>query len=75
MCWALPETTGKEIGEEKAKELDRLLVRIASKTPTKEDIQDIEVAAGKFQGLADIITAKQGGNSSTRRRIRYLYSY
>lgn len=67
--WDLPATIGKEIGEEKAKELGRLLVRTASKTPTKEDIQAIEAAAGKFKGLANTIIAKPGGNRSTRRRI------
>lgn len=58
--WKLQETIGKEIGEKEVKELAILLLIIANKTPTKEDVQAIEAAAGKFKGLASTITAKVG---------------
>jgi TRAP-type mannitol/chloroaromatic compound transport system substrate-binding protein len=60
---------GKEIGEEKAKELGILLMRTASSNPTKEDVPSIESAAGKFKALANIISVKHHGNRPSRRGI------
>lgn len=65
----LKETIGKEIGDVKAWELTCLLVRTASNTPDKKDIQGIETAAGTFRGLANTVAIKQGENSTTRRKV------
>ena len=71
--WELSSTIGKEIGEEKARELARLLMRTASRTPTSEDIQSIEVVAGKFKGLANTVITKPDVSNRIPRRI-FVYS-
>ncbi|MFM6139803.1 MAG: ABC transporter substrate-binding protein, partial [Sphaerospermopsis kisseleviana] len=58
-AWDLPNTIGKEIGEEKANELAALLKATISNPPDPNDegdIQLIETAAGKFRGLAVTIS-------------------
>jgi phosphate transport system substrate-binding protein len=51
---------GREIGKERTDELSRLLETTVSATPTNgEDISLIEIASGKFKGLAFTITAGQ----------------
>jgi TRAP-type mannitol/chloroaromatic compound transport system substrate-binding protein len=60
-AWDLPNTIGKEIGEEKANELADLLKATISNPPDPNDEGDIELietAAGKFRGLAVTISAK-----------------
>ncbi|MFN6568583.1 ABC transporter substrate-binding protein [Dendronalium sp. ChiSLP03b] len=68
-AYDLRDTIGKEIGDAKAKELGRLLMKTACNIPTDKDIQSIENAAGKFRGLANTITIKKDSNSTTRRQI------
>jgi len=67
--WELSSTIGKEIGEEKARDLARLLVRTASKMPTIEDISSIETIAGKFRGLANTVITKPDADNKIPRRI------
>ncbi|WP_375515375.1 hypothetical protein [uncultured Nostoc sp.] len=55
----LPKIIIDEIGEEKAKELSRLIKITASNTPTDNSyVQYIEAAAGKFKGL--VVTISTG---------------
>jgi TRAP-type mannitol/chloroaromatic compound transport system substrate-binding protein len=71
--WELVGAIGKEIGEEQARSLAKILIRTASNYPSHDDIPAIETVAGQFRALANTIETRSMPSALPARRTLLTY--
>lgn len=71
--WELIGAIGKEIGEDKARSLTKMIIRTASHYPSHADVPTIEKVSGQFKALAHTVETRSTPRSLPARRTLLTY--